>query len=518
MLIRRAYSFKPNSKWKLISLGEDCFLVNGSNTKQYIKIIKRMRCLDEIPCEDNVEDLEIFTIEDGFIFNFFDDIYEIKEADEIDFLNLADFDYNKDDVLLLAIHKNRLSFITFWNDSKSDAETFQELSTIDFDLIPSATNLYDFIDRLVYIGNSFYYKNEDKDMLLVRFNSERIDTYSVPDYAKFFIDNRFDKYLYVRFDNSLIDIIDFKLYDISEVLNKYGNSLDDFGLTIFRLQDPSMDFIFWYEQKDVYSPELITSKSHTTVRGLLYCYSLKQFVFSDLPTLSESKFQTFLLYDYTVPNIVKSNNGYTLFYIDNALNFEYLKLNSSINILVNLDCNKNGDYWHRVIFTNISRSKNLEKKQTIIINNSLFLTSIVDYSTLGQIIHMDNEVDAIRFIISKRFDRAFATKVLIPHLNNKIVHYLFVDDCCTIETPLSKYGKYTLLVPRVGEKLDFDISFNSFKKFVLERRINGNAWYDHLVLKCQYDSSQSEKTTYIDVTNLEIVSLDDLVDDAFNFE
>ena len=279
-----------------------------------------------------------------------------------------------------------------------------------------------------------------------------------------------------------------------------------------------MDFIFWYENKEIYNPELPTLEAIPEVKGLLYCYSLKQFVFCNSSTFDKPSFQTFLLYDYTIPNIIKRKNGLLLFYLDNALNIKYQRLCSDIKILTNWDCNKDVDVWHKVIFTNVS-SSDWEKKNTIIINNSVFLSNIINYSTLGHIIYMDSEKEAIKFIVSKRFDRRLASKMIVPHISDKRVHYLFVDDCCTIKTYLSEYGEYTLLVPRSGDKLDLNLSFNSYKKFIIFRREKNNAWYEHLLLKCLYnDLDGTEKVAYIDITNLEIVTLEDLIDDAFNYE
>ncbi len=519
MFIQRVGSFKSNSKWKFISLGNDIYLVNEFDKRKPIKVLKRLKCLQEIPFEGVVEDLEIFVIDDGFIFKFYDDIYEIKNANEIDYTNLIDYDYNKDDVILYVIHNDRLSFLTFWYDEKSSSETFQELSTIDFSSIPSAKNLSRFIDKIAYIEGNFYYKNEDGDTLLIRFNSEKIDTYEVPSSTIFCIDDKYEKSLYATFDNCLIDIIHFKMYDISDINTLYGDKLNDFGISIFQLQDSSMDFIFWYENKNAFDINLVVDGNFKEVKGLLYCYSLKQFVFYDPIKHKNPELQTFLLYDYTVPNIVKSKSGFKLFYVDHNLNIKYMHLSSDTKILTNLDCNKNGIFWHKVIFTKMSSNCGIEKKDTIIINNSVFLSKIINYSTLGQLIYMDYEEDAIKFIISKQFDRHIAAKIRIPHSNNKLIHYLYVDDCCTIETPLSEYGKYTLLIPRDGSKLDFKLSFNSFKKFILNRRINNGTWYEHLIIKCLYTNSDGiEKIAYIDVTNLEIVPFEDLIEDAYNYE
>ena len=519
MFIQKTKSYSASSKWKFIQISDDNFLVNGSKTKEYIKVCQRFRCSKVIECEGDVEDIELFTSDVGFIFKFYNDIYEITGAVEIEALELMNYDYENEDVLLIATHdKKELTFISFWHDEKAEGvETFQELQTIDLSLLPSVNCLDDFMKRIVYHDNFFFYRTVKSDRVIIRFSSERIDTYEIPEDAIFYFDTKYEKYLYVRFNTSFIDVFNFKLYDISDILALLGNDISRYNIEVFNLINPNLDFIFLYEGQNAFAPSLVTKGIFTDVKGFLYDYTHKRFVFNEQSTKPQKS--VFKLYDYTVPNIIENAPGFRMFYIDKNEKIVYCDLPFDITVLTGLD-KEASPIWNRVIFITGQDSKSEEDNSFIMLKNSVCLGSIIDYSSLSKIIYMDDENDAIKFIISQRFDRNVSGNTpIINETSYKKVHYLYIDDCFIIDTPFSEYGKYTLVIPKNPDKVDFNLSFDSYKKFVLFRKEKDKSYYEHLILKCFYKAENGEeKVAYIDVTKQETVCLEDLIDDAFNYE
>ena len=524
MEIHKLHSFSPNSKWKFISLAGSTFLVNGDETNKFHEIICRLKCLEKASCEGKVDDVELFVTKYGYLFKFYDDLYEISKVFEIDLIRLSDYDYKNDDVLLVLTEgKNQMTLVSFWHDTKTDSETYQELYSISLSLLPSVKTFANFMERITFIKGFFYFKNGSGDRLLLRFNSEKVNAYEIPEHSKFYIDKMYEKYMYVRFDNTIIDIITFKLYDISNAINLLGNRIDKYSFAIFNLSNPDIDndidFIFWYEGKNVFKPELVSTGKFTEVNGFLYCYSRKQFIFCDSVNQKEPECHTFLLYDYSVPNIIKRAFGYQLFYLDSEFNISYQELEPNIQLLTSLIVNKNGHKWNRIIFTNCTQDTVFENKSTIIVKNSVFLSNVLTCSTLGQIVYTDSANDAIRFILSKQFDKRIALKTILSSVSSgRIVFYLFLDDCCTLETPLSEFGRYTLFVPKQPDIINYELSFDAFKKFILSRNTEGSAWYDHLILKCTCKYDGEDDTIYIDATDAELISLESIINDAFKGE